>query len=380
MNILMTTDTVGGVWTYAIELCAALRDRGSRVTLATMGPAPSDAQRQEAARAGASLRESTWRLEWMDDPWDDVDRAGDWLLELEREIQPDVIHLSGYAHANLPWRAPTLVVAHSCVWSWWRAVHGEDPPSDWREYHGRVSLGLAAADLVLAPTWAMLAQIESCYRRLPRMGVIPNARRPELFEPGEKEDFVFAAGRLWDEAKNIAALDFIAGDLPWPVRVAGESRHPEGAAEADLGVECLGQLTQAEMVDWLGRASIYALPARYEPFGLSALEAALSGCALVLGDIPSLREVWGPAAVYVSPDDPAELRQALVDLIGRPRDRERLARKARERALEMKPGVMAGAYERAYRLMLDGADLTQPAPVRGPAATPAIGSSERQAG
>jgi glycogen synthase len=55
--------------------------------------------------------------------------------------------------------------------------------------------------------------------------------------------------------------------------------------------------------DWYARASIYALPARYEPFGLSALEAALSGCALILGDIPSLREVWLEAAPYVSPDD-----------------------------------------------------------------------------
>ena len=57
------------------------------------------------------------------------------------------------------------------------------------------------------------------------------------------------------------------------------------------------------IADWYARASIYALPARYEPFGLSALEAALSGCALVLGDIPSLREVWGDAALFVAPDD-----------------------------------------------------------------------------
>ncbi len=44
------------------------------------------------------------------------------------------------------------------------------------------------------------------------------------------------------------------------------------------------------MADADGGRGDLRLPARYEPFGLSVLEAALSGCALVLGDIPSLRE------------------------------------------------------------------------------------------
>jgi hypothetical protein len=58
-------------------------------------------------------------------------------------------------------------------------------------------------------------------------------------------------------------------------------------------VRCLGPLEASELAGWMHRAAIYALPARYEPFGLSALEAAQAGCALVLGDLSSLREVWG---------------------------------------------------------------------------------------
>src|SRR5690606_8377688 len=104
-------------------------------------------------------------------------------------------------------------------------------------------------------------------------------------------------------AKNLAQLDAVATELPWPVYVAGSTEHPDGGNAAFDSVETLGVLSRAEMKHWLGRASIYVLPARYEPFGLSALEAALSGCALVLGDIPSLREVWGPAATYVDPAD-----------------------------------------------------------------------------
>lgn len=83
---------------------------------------------------------------------------------------------------------------------------------------------------------------------------------------------------------------------------------------------------------WYSVASIYALPARYEPFGLTALEAALSGCALALGGIPSLRETWGSAARYVSPDKPAQLRDTLNGLIANPQELAVLGSLARARA------------------------------------------------
>ena len=72
------------------------------------------------------------------------------------------------------------------------------------------------------------------------------------------------------------------------------------------------------MAAWLARAAVFALPARYEPFGLLPLEAALSGCALVLGDIESLREVWGDAADYVDPDDADALARTINTLIASP--------------------------------------------------------------
>ncbi len=83
------------------------------------------------------------------------------------------------------------------------------------------------------------------------------------------------------------------------------------------------------------RASIYAMPARYEPFGLSILEAGLSGCALVLGDIPSLREHWDGAAAFVAPDDREALRSAIEGLIDSPARRAELGRRARD----ARPGV-----------------------------------------
>ena len=109
MNVLMTADAVGGVWTYTIELARALRPLGVRTTLATLGPAPSADQRRAAeAVDGLDLRVSTYRLEWMDDPWDDVERSRDWIAALAHEVRPDVVHLNGCAHGSLALPAPKV--------------------------------------------------------------------------------------------------------------------------------------------------------------------------------------------------------------------------------------------------------------------------------
>jgi len=348
-SVLMTADTVGGVWTYVVELATELAWRGFTVHVATMGaPLRRDQRAQLAGVSGVTLHESAWRLEWMPSPWDDVDRAGAWLLELEQRLDPDVVHLNQYAFGALPFGAPTLLVAHSCVLSWWQAVHGTDAPPEWDTYRTRVAAGLHGARLVAAPTRAMLQSLQPNYG-VPLSGlVLPNGRDPRRFAPKPKQPFVFAAGRLWDEAKNLAALDAVAGDLPWPVRVAGSCAHPAGRISQPKSAQALGELPSHEVALHMASASIYALPARYEPFGLSVLEAGLSGCGLVLGDLASLREVWGDAAVYVRPTDSAALREALLRLIADPQELQRLGAAARQRALRFSRARMADAVLAAY--------------------------------
>ncbi|MCL2449810.1 MAG: glycosyltransferase family 4 protein, partial [Polyangiaceae bacterium] len=205
-HVLMTADAIGGIWTYALALADGLARRGIRTTLATMGDPPRPDQRAAAtAIPGLCLHESAYRLEWMDAPWNDVEAAGEWLLRLEAETRPDVVHLNGYAHGVLPWSAPHLVVAHSCVVSWWHAVHGCAPPDTYARYRSAVGAGLGQARAVVAPTRWMLDSLATHYGEtaVQGRGVVaangadlehredPRARPP-------KEPLVFAAGRMWD--------------------------------------------------------------------------------------------------------------------------------------------------------------------------------------
>ena len=163
---------------------------------------------------------------------------------------------------------------------------------------------LRAADLVVAPTAAMLDALREHYGSRTETRVIPNARDATSFEPAAKQPFIFVRGTAVGRGEESRR----AGCGRAARAVAGRSRGRRCASERQRArsrsiVHSLGRLTHAAACAALAAASIYALPARYEPFGLSALEAALSGCALVLGDIPSLREVWGDAAIFVDPDD-----------------------------------------------------------------------------
>lgn len=349
-RVLMTADTVGGVWTYACELAQALAPHGVEITLAAMGGALSAAQaRRAAAIPSLHVVESSYALEWMAEPWRDVDAAGEWLLGLAARVRPDLVHVNGYAHAALPFKAPVVVVAHSCVWTWTRAVHGRDPGPEWNEYRRRVVAGLTAADLVIAPTQAILAAVLDAYAVRLRTRVIPNACAMAVWRPGKKACIVLSAGRLWDEAKGLADLQACARQVRWPIAVAGPTVAPGGGAPVSArGLHLLGELAPCELAAWMARATIYALPARYEPFGLSVVEAALSGCALVLGDIPSLREVWGNTAVYVPPGDPDALGFALNVMRRDPLGCGVYAARARARALTMTPARMAAAYRAVY--------------------------------
>jgi glycogen(starch) synthase len=351
LTVLMTADAVGGVWSFSVRLCAALPE--ARFVLATMGPRPCPGQRDEIqALANVTLVESDYRLEWMKDGAADHSESCRWLSQLIKRHGADIVHVNGYAQARLGADRPVLVVAHSDVLSWWQSVHKGRAPPEWDGYRRRAIAGLAAADRIIAPTTATLHDIQCHY--LPLRGnaaVIANGIDVSAFRPAAKRPVVLAAGRLWDGAKNLAALDAIAPQLAWPVEIAGEVEHPDGGAQNYVNVHLLGRLDVTGMARRLGCAAIFAAPARYEPFGFAILEAAASGCALVLGNIPSLHENWDGAAVFVDPEDRPTLAAAINELIADAQQRTRLAAAARRRARRFTTARTAGAYAALYQDM-----------------------------
>ncbi len=352
-RILMTADAVGGVWVYATELARSLCEHGHDVMLAVMGPRPRPDQLCPLRGVhGLQLTMTDLHLEWMDPEGTDVKRATEVLLNFADEFHPDVVHLNSFREASLHWPAPVLTVAHSCVRTWWHACRGI--PLDearWRGYCDRVAAGLRAADVWVAPTASFCDLISTAYRPCAQGRVIRNGLDIAA-SATTKQPCVLGAGRLWDDAKNLAAVAAIASELPWPVHIAGETREPGGEEATVHGpVNFLGALSRSALLEEMRGASIFVAPALYEPFGLTALEAAASGCALVLSDLPGFRELWDDAALFVDPRDRNAIRTALLAACRDNALRTRLQVKARARARRFSRGAMTGAYRRLYSEM-----------------------------
>nr|WP_298726181.1 glycosyltransferase family 4 protein [uncultured Steroidobacter sp.] len=354
MKLLMTADAVGGVWTYALDLCSALSKHDVEVVLATMGPRPADAQRRAARMLkNVQLVESDYRLEWMENPWDDVGAAGEWLLDLAASNAVDLIHLNGYSHAALPWRRPVVCVGHSCVSTWWQAVHGTRPPKQWDEYRRRVMDGLNSADVVIAPTAAFLQDLRSAYTFTRPARVIRNGRASAGYSCDVlREPIVLACGRPWDVSKNLRVLDEASRDAPWHVYVIGNIFGPDGQVFRPSAVQAIGMQSEHEVRGWMHRASVFVHPALYEPFGLVVLEAAAAGCALVLADIPTLRELWHDAAEFFNPKSSSDLRATVEMLLKDPARQQALAMAARTRADAYRIESLAAEYLESYRTLL----------------------------
>src|SRR5262249_40117581 len=154
VRILITTDAVGGVWVYATELACSLCRSGDEVMLAIIGPRPRpDQLRPLRGVRGLQVKMTDLLLEWMDPEGTDIKRAGETLRNFADEFQPDVVHLNSFREGNLHWPAPVLIVAHSCVQTWWNACRtGHLDGVRWRGYCDRVAAGLSAADIWAAPS------------------------------------------------------------------------------------------------------------------------------------------------------------------------------------------------------------------------------------
>jgi glycosyltransferase involved in cell wall biosynthesis len=334
LKVLMTADCVGGVWRYAVDLCTAAKPHGVEPVIAGLGPRPQAAQEREAFRAGIRLVWLDAELDWVAAGSPALEQAARLLNRVIDDVRPDVLHLNTPALAHLATEIPCVATLHSCVASWWAAVRGTPLPAEWEWNRQNVERGLRAATRVVVPTQAFAEALGAIYGPLPRLSVIHNGSAPadaaSLATP--KEPVVMAAGRWWDEAKNLAALRAAAPEIAWPVVIAGPLEGPNGTRAEAGPLRASGALSAEACAEQMSRAGILVSPAIYEPFGLSVLEAASRGAALALADIPTFRELWNGAALFFPPRDARGLAKTINRLIEDRTLRAELAAKAFERA------------------------------------------------
>ena len=136
--------------------------------------------------------------------------------------------------------------------------------------------------------------------------------------------------------------------VPFRLRIAGEG--PDRALLEGL-IQDTGLGDQVELPGWvsppgpfLATLDLFAVPSRYEPFGLVVIEAMAAGVPVVASDLEGPREILeqGRLGFLVASDDPVKLADRLIDALNDRMGAVALARTAQTHAIQAY-GFDAGA-------------------------------------
>ncbi len=156
-------------------------------------------------------------------------------------------------------------------------------------------------------------------------------------EPRKNLSALLAAHRLYRQDRA----------QPVPLVVAGTV----GRGEAEFLLE--RNPSPQRLADLYAGAVALIHPSRYEGFGMTALEAMSLGTPVIAASTPTLREVCGDAAVYIDPDEPRGLADAMARVASDPQLRGSLSERGRRRAGRFSWAQSAAAHVNAYAMALE---------------------------
>jgi glycosyltransferase involved in cell wall biosynthesis len=188
---------------------------------------------------------------------------------------------------------------------------------------------------------------------------VPNAADVDTFAPSadgppSERDGVLCVGRIEPRKNQLALIEALRGsDIPLmfigqPGRFsAGYARRCHRAAGAR--VRFVSQRSARELRELYHAARVHACVSWYETPGLASLEAALSGCNLVVTPGGCTREYFGNQVFYARPDEPDSICAAVKAAL----DAEPNPDLARRVARKFNWNAAAQNTLRGYRLALE---------------------------
>ncbi len=135
------------------------------------------------------------------------------------------------------------------------------------------------------------------------------------FTSSRRRDYCFHLSSIYQKRKNVISLIRAAKKYDFELILGGSVG---GIGQIDdllkeiadsKSIRIVGKLTQDEMISHYQSAKVFALPSLSEGVGIVALDAAVSGCEIVITNIGGPKEYYSNYAFKVSPYD--------VDDIGR---------------------------------------------------------------
>jgi glycogen(starch) synthase len=367
---------VGGLGRHVHALAEALADAGHDVVVVARHPAGTDAETHPTTleRAGGvrvlRVAEDPPHLEFVRDLVAWTLGLGHAMLRaaatLLRDWTPDVVHahdwLVAHAATALADLTGTPLVATLHATEAGRNSGWLSQPLN-QQVHS-VEWWLARrADTVVTCSQAMRAEVSGLFDLDPDRVVVvhngidprgwqrstqrngaaaPTAGHPAGTRPDGPPTLLYLGRLEWEKGVHdlVAALPAIRRAHPGTTLLVAGTGSCDGwlaerarAARVRRSVRLLGHVDDATLRDLLAGADAAVLPSRYEPFGITALEAAAAGAPLVASRAGGLGEVVvdGVTGLSFDPGDVPGLARAVVRCLDDPAAARSRARAARAR-------------------------------------------------
>ena len=164
-------------------------------------------------------------------------------------------------------------------------------------------------------------KLENAYSISKPYTVIPNGINEQLFFQDDSiskdNTLVICVARI-EGIKNQINLIKALNDTSFTLVLIGDSGpnqkkyYAECKRIAGQNIIFTGRLTQNELVNYYKKAKVHVLPSWFETCGLSSLEAAATGCNIVVTDKGFTKEYFGNHAFYCNPESIESIYNTVV--------------------------------------------------------------------
>jgi glycosyltransferase involved in cell wall biosynthesis len=170
------------------------------------------------------------------------------------------------------------------------------------------------------------------------------------------EKFILNVGTI-ERRKNLLSVikGMLLENIDLPLVVVGKptkykqqiERLIENSTPA-IQVIFLTGIPDSELAVIYQLAELMVYPSLFEGFGLPVAEAQASGCPVITSNLSSLPEAGGDAALYVNPESPEEIGQAIRKIISDEKYKQEMIGKGKINALRFTPEIFAKKINELY--------------------------------
>jgi glycosyltransferase involved in cell wall biosynthesis len=293
---------------------------------------------------------------------------------LARELRLDLIHYTNqFGGAFLPRSVKRVATLHDLTPILFPQTH---PRRRVVAYRLMARVSLRRCDRVIVHSMSTRQDlVQRGFAQSDKIVAIPSGVSP-LFRPGVESagfaeryrlacPFMLTVGVLEPRKNQILLFEVLrqlrhAGheiDLVIIGREGWRWSNPlEGPGYSDLRpwVRILQDVSDNELVEFYGRAAVFAYPSIYEGFGLPVLEAMACGAPVASSDASSLPEVGGAAVLYADPHDAAGFAVQVMRLLSEADLRRQMVAAGLERARQFSWRRTAESTLRVYQTICGG--------------------------